>query len=145
MSTEFNPITELSEIKALLESCELSTEDIDLKKSLYFYGKKIDSTIVAVVGLEILGSSALIRSVAVSAEHRGTGIGKRLVSYAESTAASKGVEKLYMLTTDAHDYFYKLGYRPVSRAVVPEEIETTQQFSTICPSNALLMSKETPC
>ncbi|PVV24359.1 MAG: hypothetical protein B6D74_05690 [gamma proteobacterium symbiont of Ctena orbiculata] len=145
MSTEFNPITELSEIKALLESCELSTEDIDLKKSLYFYGKRIDSTIVAVVGLEILGSSALIRSVAVSAEHRGTGIGKRLVSYAESTAASKGVEKLYMLTTDAHDYFYKLGYRPVSRAVVPEEIETTQQFSTICPSNALLMSKETPC
>ncbi|MBT3045894.1 MAG: arsenic resistance N-acetyltransferase ArsN2 [Candidatus Thiodiazotropha sp.] len=145
MSIEFNPISELSEIKALLEGCGLPTEDMDLKKSLYFYGKKIDSMIVAVVGLEILGRNALIRSVAVSAGYRGKGIGKRLVSFAESTAASKGVEKLYLLTTDAHDYFCALGYRSVSRAVVPEAIENTQQFSTICPSNALLMSKELPC
>ncbi|MET0072481.1 MAG: arsenic resistance N-acetyltransferase ArsN2 [Candidatus Thiodiazotropha sp.] len=144
MSIEFNPISDLSEIKALLEGCGLATEDIDLNKSLYFYAKRVDSVVVAMVGLEILGTSALIRSVAVSAGHRGKGMGKRLVSFAESMASSKGVEKLYMLTTDAHDYFHELGYRSVSRDAAPEAIGKTQQFSTICPSNALLMTKKIP-
>ena len=69
-----------------------------------------------IVGLERFGSVALLRSLAVAAELRGTGVGKALVAAAEEYAQTKNVQTLYLLTTTAADFFARLGYAPLPRS-----------------------------
>jgi N-acetylglutamate synthase-like GNAT family acetyltransferase len=53
----------------------------------------------------------------------------------------QGVKELYLITTTADGYFEKQGYERVSRENVPVEIAQSQQFSSICPSSAVVMKK----
>lgn len=62
-----------------------------------------------VVGLEVYGKVALLRSLAVSATSRGNGYGKDLVARAERYAQSLGVTEIYLLTTTAATFFEQLG------------------------------------
>src|ERR1700704_5712697 len=54
--------------------------------------------IVGCVALELYGNTALLRSLAVAADHRGEGIGERLASAALADAKLSGVRDVYLLT-----------------------------------------------
>ncbi|MES9990860.1 MAG: arsenic resistance N-acetyltransferase ArsN2 [Candidatus Thiodiazotropha sp.] len=139
--TDIIPVKEVKRIKELLDSCGLPVEDIGEVYHCELYGLDYESDMVAVVGLQPLGSVALLRSLAVSRDHRLNGIGARMVGFAESRASTICVDQIYLLTIDAQNYFYKLGYRSVSRNVAPTAIVNTDQFSAVCPSSAILMVK----
>ena len=94
-----------------------------------------------IVGLELYGSCALLRS-AVSPRRRGEGIGEALLVHAEQAAAQRGVMELYLLTTTAERYFSRRGYDVVDRATAPDAITRTRQFSELCPSSSILMVKK---
>ncbi len=49
---------------------------------------------------------------------------------------------LYLLTTTAKDFFNKEGYIVVNRDEVPEPIKNSSEFSSVCPSTAIVMKKE---
>ena len=135
------PIVQLAEVKQLLFACELPVSDIQLSESLLFFGCRSASELVGVVGLEIFRSVALLRSLAVSPQHRNYSLGKSLVAFAEAHAASRGVQSLFLLTTTAEAFFSKLGYVPTSRENAPLPIKTTAQFSGLCPASSSFMSK----
>ena len=59
----------------------------------------------ALVGLELHGTSALLRSLVVHPDVRLTGIGKMLVEHAETQARARGVRAMYLLTTTASGSF----------------------------------------
>lgn len=139
--TEITPVAGVMDVEDLLRSCGLPVADIETTSLSEFYGIGYESELIAVVGLQCMGATALLRSLAVSNNHHGKGIGSSLVSFAESRALAKGVGQVYLLTTDAEEYFYKLGYGTVSRDMAPDVIVSTDQFSTICPSSAMLMVK----
>ena len=46
-----------------------------------------------------------------------------------------------MLTIDADSFFEKLDYVARGRDVAPDAIRDTEEFSTLCPGDAVLMSK----
>lgn len=96
---------------------------------------------MGVVGLDIDGDVALLRSLAVEPAARNRGIGDRLLQEAESLAHANAVRKLYLLTTTAQDYFSIRGYCAVDRATAPAGIQQTPQFRTLCPSSSILMEK----
>jgi amino-acid N-acetyltransferase len=135
------PIDRLAEIKQLLAACELPTTDISPSKSLLFFGCHSDAKLVGIVGLEIYGTVALLRSLAVDPARRKQGLGKSLVDFAEAHAASLGVESLYLLTTTADAFFSGLGYSPASREEAPSFIKNTSQFSGLCPASSAFMCK----
>ena len=135
------PIDRLAEIKQLLAACELPTTDISPSKSLLFFGCHSDAKLVGIVGLEVYGTAALLRSLAVDPSQRKQGLGKSLVDFAEAHAASLGVESLYLLTTTADAFFSGLGYSPASRAEAPSSIKSTSQFSGLCPASSAFMCK----
>lgn len=135
------PVERLDEIKQLLSACELPTSDISPSRSLLFYGCRSEGKLIGVVGLEVYGPVALLRSLAIAPSHRGHGRGRSLVAFAEVQAVSFGVESLYLHTTTAEGFFSKLGYSTVSREGAPPSIRTTTQFSSLCPASSTLMSK----
>ena len=57
-------------------------------------------------------------------------------------ARSSGITRLYLLTETEEGLFRKYGFAPVERAAVPREIQTTNEFSKLCPDTATVMVKE---
>lgn len=132
---------QFSEIKQLLSDSALPISDISPSKSLLFFGCRPDAKLVGVIGVEVYGPVALLRSLAVIPSHRHRGLGRSLVEFAEAQAASLGVESLYLLTTTAEAFFSRLGYMPASREDAPPSIKATAQFSDLCPASSIFMSK----
>ena len=127
---------ELNAIAALLSAADLPVEDLNDTMLDAFVVATEGEVCVGVVGLEIHGSCALLRSLAVEPRHRARGLGSRLVDAVETEARFRGVTALYLLTTTAPAFFERLGYTAHDRAAVPPAIAATTEFSSLCPDTA---------
>ena len=92
-------------------------------------------------GLDIFEDCALLRSISVVPSIRGKGYGKLLNEQIESFAKDSGISCLYLITHTAKDFFGRQGYCVISRDEAPEPIRQTDQFSSLCPSTAVVMKK----
>jgi amino-acid N-acetyltransferase len=125
----------------LLEQAELPTADLTEAhcESFFFAGSPSQPT--GLVGLEIFGDVALLRSLVVTPERRGTGEGSALLEHAENAARARGVRALYLLTTTAERFFAKHGYARAPREAAPPAIRATREFAGICPASSAFMSR----
>jgi amino-acid N-acetyltransferase len=130
-----------SVVVALLQSQGLPVSDItdEHLESFFFAGS--DSSPTGLVGLEVHGADALLRSLVVAEAARGKGLGSVLVGHAEQYAASNGVRSLYLLTTTAEAFFERLGYERVDRSRAPPSIKGTHEFAGLCPASSAFMLK----
>jgi amino-acid N-acetyltransferase len=129
-------------IKRLLESCDLHHQDLSPPKLAHFLLAWDGARLVGVIGLEILGNSALLRSLAVETAYRNRNIATRLVGQLEDYAKSLQVDTLYLLTLTAEDFFAKQGYRRTARDSAPAGIQGTTEFRNLCPVSAVCMVKQ---
>ncbi len=126
---------------ALLQAQGLPVSDItDEHLEQFFFVGPPDSP-TGLVGLEIYGSDALLRSLVVGENARGKGLGSALTGYAERYAAPKGVRSIYLLTTTAETFFRRLGYRHIGRSQAPRSIQRTREFASLCPASSTFMVK----
>lgn len=135
------PIPSIEEVTAFLSENELPIADISVSPPLQFFGIRDGGALIAVVGLELYPPFGLLRSLAVRSTYRKRGFARELVSFAESWAIAHGVESLFLLTTTANQFFLDLGYSPASRDKAPSTIQTTSQFSGLCPASSAFLSK----
>jgi N-acetylglutamate synthase-like GNAT family acetyltransferase len=131
----------LQPVERLLRQCQLPTGDLSpaLLQDFLHSGPAAEPT--GVVGLELFGPIALLRSLAVAADQRHGGLGRALVAAAEARARARGVEEICLLTQTAQPFFERLGYVPAARDTAPACIRTTSQFTTLCPDSAVFMHK----
>ncbi|HET7198094.1 MAG TPA: arsenic resistance N-acetyltransferase ArsN2 [Burkholderiales bacterium] len=129
-------------VRRLLAGAKLPAADLTASHFEHFFGCGAEDAPRGVVGLELHGSDALLRSLAVEPAARGRGCATALVAQAEQHARLKGVGRLYLLTTTAADFFARLGYKKTERREAPEAIRATSEFSTLCPASSVLMMKE---
>lgn len=127
--------------KRLLAECHLPSSDLEPRHFEHFFGCGDNNAPEGVVGLELHGPVALLRSLAVAERARGKGCGRELVVEAERHAWSQGVREIYLLTNTAERFFSALGYQRVERESAPGEIRATKEFSTLCSSESVLMMK----
>lgn len=127
---------EFDAIAGLLRAADLPVEDLDAAMLDAFVVATEGGVCVGVAGLEIRGSDALLRSLAVEPRHRSRGLGARLVDAVETEARARGVTALYLLTTTATAFFERMGYVVHDRAAVPPAIAATTEFSSLCPDTA---------
>jgi len=99
------------------------------------------SRIVGCAALELYEDGALLRSVAVDAAHRGTGLGRELTRAALQRAREHDVAAVYLLTTTAERFFPKFGFEIIDRANVPPSVARSAEFGGVCPSSATVMRK----
>lgn len=95
--------------------------------------------VVGCAALELYGPAALLRSVAVAPTYRGRGLGQQLTLAALTLARARGVTHVYLLTETAPQFFPKFGFRPVERAQVPPAVQSSVEFTSLCPASALAM------
>lgn len=124
----------------LLQQQHLPVSDIDEDKVLYLL--KADERTIGTVGLEIFEDCALLRSVSIIKEEQGKGYGNFLNTAIENYAADSGISCLYLLTTTAKDFFSKHGYCVISREEAPLCVQQTAEFTSLCPSSAVVMKKK---
>ncbi len=126
---------------ALLQMQGLPVSDITVERLKSFFYIGSDGSPTGIVGLEMCGADALLRSLAIAEHARSHGVGSGLVRYAEKYAASKSVQSIYLLTTTAEAFFKRLGYERIDRSRAPPSIERTREFASLCPASAAFMLK----
>jgi amino-acid N-acetyltransferase len=127
-------------IVALLAAAGLPNSDLTEESTEHFLMARDSGTLCGFVGLELYGPSALLRSLVVVPEMRGRGIGKHLCNHALTYAQEHGVKRTFLLTTTAENFFSKLGFTKWERGAVPQEIQRTSEFSSLCPDSAACMA-----
>jgi homocysteine S-methyltransferase len=127
-------------IRALLMASGLPVTDLE-SSAPRFVVADAGGRVVAAAGLEIHGSTGLLRSVVVEPGSRSAGIGRAVVAAAEGIARAQGLQSVVLLTETARDFFARLGYEPVGRESVAEDLRRTAQFRSLCPQSAHCMSK----
>lgn len=98
--------------------------------------------LIGIAGVEIYGKSGLLRSVAVSQEHRGEGIGHLLVERCIDNAKGRGVRRLYLLTETAEKFMQHFGFRRVDRELVDSGLQASEEFRGACSDTAVTMLLE---
>lgn len=125
----------------LLAAAQLPTEDLTAGHCEQFFFTGSPSEPTGLVGLELFGNVALLRSLVVAAGRRGTGEGAALLKHAEDHARAEGVLTLYLLTTTAESFFAKHGYQRSARESAPAAIRATREFAGICPASSAFMMR----
>jgi amino-acid N-acetyltransferase len=131
----------LAAVSRLLTEAGLPSSDLTAAHLEHFLACGPSDAPDGIVGVELCGSVALLRSLAVGAEHRGRGCGRALVAQVERYARSRGAKDIYLLTTGAERFFEQLGYARVEREAVPAAIRHTREFAALCPSGSTAMLK----
>jgi amino-acid N-acetyltransferase len=126
----------------LLREAALPAADLTERQMEHFFGCGAGDAPRGVVGLELHGEDALLRSLVVDPQARGRGCATALVARAERHAREQGARRLYLLTTIAADFFARLGYKRVERDSAPGSIRATSEFASLCPASSALMMKE---
>jgi len=132
----------LSIVVALLEGEGLPVSDLTDAHLEHFFFAGSDGSPTGLVGLEIYGTDALLRSLVVGANARAKGMGSTLVLHAEDYASSRHVTAIYLLTTTAESFFTRLGYRRIDRTEAPPVIQSVREFASLCPASAAFMFKQ---
>lgn len=138
---KLEPHPALHDVFALLQARHLPTNDLTADHMPHFIGAYSAIQLQGVVGVELLGDDALLRSLAVTVDSAGQGLGVALVQGIEAYAAQQGVVRMTLLTTTAQSFFATHGYKPINRDAAPNRIQDTAEFSSLCPSSAVLMQK----
>lgn len=105
----------------------------------FFVVREDDGRVVGLAGLELYAGQGLLRSVAVDASYRGQRLAEALVDAVMSRARLLGLKHVYLLTTNARDYFARRGFAECDRASVPAGVRESWEFRSGCPETAAVM------
>jgi amino-acid N-acetyltransferase len=124
----------------LLEAAELPTAGLEPTLPDFLVAEE-SGRVVGVVGLEVYGDCALMRSAAVDAGRRGSGLGIDLVESLLRRATMRGVREIYLLTTTAEHFFPRFGFLTIPRGEVAPAVRASEEFRGACPDTAIAMRK----
>ena len=127
--------------ETLLKAAALPTADLTDAHMEHFFYVGPPGSPSGLVGIEVCGDVALLRSLAVADSCRSTGLGSALVTHAEDHARAVGARALYLLTTTAEEFFRRRGYISAPRASAPAAIRQSREFADICPASSAFMVK----
>jgi len=128
-------------IQALLAAHRLPSDGIHPHLDTFTVASARVGAGLGSAGLELYSEHALLRSVAVKDAHRGAGIGGQLTEAALHLARHRGMQQVYLLTETATTFFPRYGFAPVERDAVPTSIQQTEEFTTLCSHQAVVMHR----
>ena len=128
---------DLPAVLELLSDARLPTEGVPEHFHSFFV---VDDggRIVATAGLELRGDAALLRSLAVAADARGTGLGADVLRRALQ-AAHERPASVYALTTTAEAFLCRFGFQRVLRADLPPQLFESRELQGACPASAAVL------
>ncbi len=132
--------TDLCDATTMLRKAGLPTEDLE-PSQLAFCAMQGEQ-LVGLIGRELFAEIALLRSLVVDRRCRGQNIAERLIEALLTSLHDNGVAEVWLLTTDAAEYFKRHGFVATERMLAPDEIRATREFAYLCPDDAVVMRRE---
>lgn len=126
-------------VRQLLRDSKLPVDGVPDDLAHFLVAARGDA-VVGTIGLERYERSALLRSAAVRATERGTGIGEALVNRLLDQARADSVDTVVLLTTTAEGWFPRFGFVRIERSAVPGELHASAEFQGACPDSAVVMA-----
>jgi amino-acid N-acetyltransferase len=93
-----------------------------------FWVLESDGRVVGCAGIEIYGEAAVLRSVVVAPELRGTGEGDRLVRRALDYVREQDAKQVYLFTMHAAPFFSRYGFLPVTTDDFEPSVRDSWQY-----------------
>ena len=132
--------SDLDDLLALLTAVDLPYEGVGEHVSSFVVARDEDTRLVGCAGLERYGPLALLRSVAVSPDRQGAGLGSKLTAALLDGAAQGGIEEVVLLTTKARDFFARrFGFTEADRADYDEGLAGSAEWRLPRCSSAVCM------
>lgn len=134
---------DLIAIRVLLERSGLPTSDLESARPEFAVIRE-QGQVIAAGALQHFGSAALLRSVVVAPDRRGSGVGHAMVSGLERIACAARISRLVLLSQTAVEFFARQGYRVIERDAAPRDMHGSEEFRSLCASSATCMAKSLP-
>lgn len=122
----------------MLQDNDLCVEDIPQVIDELFIAYK-GSSIIGIGGVEKHGNFGLLRSVAIVSSFRAKGYGTALCNKLIEQAKIDNLSELFLLTMNAESFFNRLGFQRIPRDEIPQEMQDTAEFKTLCPVSSVCM------
>lgn len=130
---------DLPEVKELLRDAGLPTDGVADHFGEAYAVADAGGQVVAAAGVEIHDGYGLLRSVVVSPDWQGLGLGEQVVRDRLRWAEERKLRGVVLLTTTAAGYFPRLGFIPAAREDVPEAVRSSSEFTSVCPASAAVL------
>jgi len=131
---------DLASIRALLAAAGLPVADVGAANQRFVVAS-VRGEPVGCAGIELHGTSGLLRSLAVRPAAHRRGLGTPLYQQIMAVAAAAGVADVYLLTTTADRFFARHGFRRIAREEVPDAVRASAEFASLCPASAVCMAR----
>jgi arsenate reductase len=125
----------------LLRAAKLPTQGVADHFASFTVADDSSSRLVGVAGLELHGTAALLRSLAVQAGAHSRGLGSLLTRRALAKARASGVSEVFLLTETAEAFFERRGFERVPRSAVPPAVAASPEFNGVCPDTASVLRR----
>ncbi|HKG59313.1 MAG TPA: GNAT family N-acetyltransferase [Pyrinomonadaceae bacterium] len=133
--------SDLREVLDLLSQVQLPHDGVAENLNGFLVARDESSRLVATIGLERQGNTALLRSAAVAPEYQGCGIGSRLTEQLLQRAKDNGVERVVLLTTTAREFFaQRFGFCEMPRTAFDKDLAASSEWNLPRCSTAVCMS-----
>ncbi len=134
---------DLRDVLDLLSQVQLPHDGVAENLGSFLVARDESSRLIATIGLEPHGNTALLRSAAVAPEYQSCGIGSRLTEHVLERATRNGVERVVLLTSTASEFFARrFGFCETSRSVFDKELAGSSEWNLPRCSSAVCMSLE---
>jgi len=131
---------DLRDVLDLLSLVQLPHDGVAENISAFLVARDDSSRLIATIGLERHGDTALLRSAAVAPEYQGCGIGSQLTENLLQRATNNGVERVVLLTSTAAEFFARrFGFCETSRTVFDKELAGSSEWNLPRCSSAVCM------
>jgi amino-acid N-acetyltransferase len=132
---------DLQAILDLLSQVQLPHDGVVENLSGFLVARDESSRLIATIGIERHGNTALLRSAAVAREYQGCGIGSRLTEHLLERATNNGIERVVLLTSTASEFFARrFGFCETSRTAFDKDLAASPEWNLPRCSSAVCMS-----
>jgi len=132
---------DLRDVLDLLTLVQLPHDGVAENVSAFLVARDESSRLIAAIGLERHGTTALLRSAAVAPSYQGCGIGSRLTENLLAQATKDGVERVVLLTSTASEFFARrFGFCETSRTTFEKDLAGSSEWNLPRCSSAVCMS-----
>ena len=126
---------DLADVREFLTEADLTLAG--LSSASLWVDRDSDGHITATTGFELVGQHALIRSVAVRPDLRGTGIGLRFAALACVEAQLAGATTAWLFSRRSGVFWQKLGFAPASTDDLVAALGSTSQVQLFATTGQL--------
>lgn len=137
--------SDLEAVESLLTVCHLPLEGVRDHFADFLVARVSSAAgapmIGGCAGLERHGATWILRSLAVSHEHRGAGLGRRLMEAALSRAQAAGCHEIVLLTLTIERMATRQGFERIQRDQVPAPARNSAEFTINACATAIVMRR----